>query len=69
METQHAIADTPVMTELTEEICNDLFEVAVNMAYRTFDEATTDAHVLSVYERVMWNYTRGLGLHDVMTVH
>lgn len=65
MEIQSIAADTAPMNEQT---CNDLFEAAVDMAYSAFKQVTDD-HVLSVYERLVWNQAHGLGLHDVVTLH
>lgn len=45
-----------------------LFDEAVLLAYATFYEPTDD-HVLGVFERLVWNMQRGIGVDGAVTIH
>ena len=53
---------------MDKEQYEELFELAVDMAYQAF-EAVTDDHVQGVYERLIWNASVGLEAHGAVTVH
>lgn len=54
---------------MDEYVADALFERATDLAYRRFGEETTDDHIEAAYERVLFNWRRGLGDAGVVTVH
>lgn len=54
---------------MDEHIADALFHRATDLAYRRFGEATTDDHIEAAYERVVYNWQRGLGDAGVVTLH
>ena len=65
METTTSILHTASMDE---ERHDELFELAVNMAYGAFENVTDD-HVEGVYARLVWNTAHGLPTCDAATRH
>lgn len=56
-------------SSMTEEIAQELFDQAVDLAYRAFDDQTTDDHIEWAYQRLVVNWQWGLGHDGAVTVH
>lgn len=53
---------------MSEEIADALFDRAVDLAYKTFDDPTDD-HIETVYHRLVLNHQWGVGEAGAVTVH
>ena len=54
--------------DMSEELCDWLFERAANLAYKAFDDVTDD-HVEAVYHRLVLNHQWGAADAGAVTVH
>jgi len=53
---------------MSEEICDALFDRAVDLAYKWFGDPTDD-HIEAVYHRLVLNHQWGAGDAGAVTVH
>lgn len=60
---------TPHHARMDEHIAEALFERAVDLAYDTFGEQSTEDHAEWIYQRLVINWRWGLGVAGVVTVH
>ncbi len=63
------IDDQPQSLEHMAQENEMLFDEATSLAYRTFQDATTDGHIACVFERLRWNMLGGLGEAGAVTIH